>query len=127
MTSSTPLPDREGRQRSIWASGWFRPGPIFANLPELPPGYHPRSADLEALRAILVESQQNTGILGRARIAGLRGMGGVGKTVLATALVHLPEVQWAFPYGIVWLSFGRAVEPPGAAGGAGPRRHRPGC
>jgi hypothetical protein len=36
-------------------------------------------------------------------------MGGVGKTVLAAALVHDPDARLAFPYGIVWLAFGRAA------------------
>ena len=84
-------------------------GPVYAELPELPDEYRPREADLNALKALLIGSDQNTGIVSWSRAAGLRGMGGVGKTVLATALVHDPDVRRAFPYGIVWLRFGRAV------------------
>lgn len=34
------------------------------------------------------------------------GMGGVGKTMMATALCHDRRVQEAFPDGILWLTFG---------------------
>jgi WD40 repeat protein len=85
------------------------PGPILANLPELPNGYRPRETDLQALKALLIDSEQDTGIVGRSRAAGLRGMGGIGKTVLAAALVLDREVQGFFSYGIVWLTFGRAA------------------
>jgi NB-ARC domain len=35
------------------------------------------------------------------------GMGGIGKTVLATALCRDPAVQRAFPDGIAWITIGR--------------------
>ena len=38
-------------------------------------------------------------------------MGGVGKTVLATALARDPEIRRCFPGGVYWLSFGQAPEP----------------
>ena len=85
------------------------PGPIYAGLPDLPNGYRPREVDLQALKDLLINSDRNAGIVGQSRAAGLRGMGGVGKTVLATALVHDCDVRLAFPYGIVWLTFGRAA------------------
>ncbi|MBV9375428.1 MAG: hypothetical protein JO320_10290 [Alphaproteobacteria bacterium] len=45
-----------------------------------------------------------------ARAIGLQGMGGIGKTVLATALVQPGDpVRAAFPDGIVWLTFGRNI------------------
>jgi NB-ARC domain len=34
-------------------------------------------------------------------------MGGIGKTVLATALAHDLEVRQAFPDGIYWLTIGQ--------------------
>ena len=34
-------------------------------------------------------------------------MGGIGKTVLAAALAHDPEVRQAFPDGIYWLTIGQ--------------------
>ncbi len=40
------------------------------------------------------------------KILALRGMGGIGKTTLAIALAHHPEVVQAFPGGIFWASLG---------------------
>ena len=37
----------------------------------------------------------------------ISGMGGIGKTVLASALAHDTEVREAFPDGIYWLTFGQ--------------------
>jgi CO dehydrogenase nickel-insertion accessory protein CooC1 len=37
----------------------------------------------------------------------ITGMGGIGKTVLASALAHEPEVRQAFPDGIYWLTIGQ--------------------
>ena len=34
-------------------------------------------------------------------------MGGIGKTVLATALARDPSLPADFPYGVAWLTFGR--------------------
>ena len=36
----------------------------------------------------------------------LRGMGGIGKTTLAIALAHRPEVKRMFPDGVLWASLG---------------------
>jgi hypothetical protein len=83
------------------------PGPIVPDAPDLPPGYRPRETDIAAVKSLLIGGEGNTGIVGRSRAAGLRGMGGLGKTVLATALVQDADVQNAFSYGIVWLTFGR--------------------
>ena len=47
------------------------------------------------------------GITSSARKAGLLGMGGIGKTVLATALVRDEQVRERFADGVFWLSFGR--------------------
>jgi hypothetical protein len=83
------------------------PGPIVPDAPDLPPGYRPRETDIAALKSLLIGGEGNIGIVGRSRAAGLRGMGGLGKTVLATVLIQDPEVRKAFSYGIVWLTFGR--------------------
>ena len=47
------------------------------------------------------------GITGTSSAVGIQGMGGIGKTVLAMALVHDPEVRRAFPEGIFWLAVGQ--------------------
>ena len=72
------------------------------NLPSLPEHYVLREADLAPLRRALLSD--GAAALG---IVGVRGMGGIGKSVLATALAHDLAVQAAFPDGIIWLPIGR--------------------
>jgi len=110
--ANDPLERLIAKQRDTIAGLERQPpqaGPIYENLPDLPDGYLPREADLQALKALLISSDRNTGRISQSRAAGLRGMGGVGKTVLAAALVHDSDVRLAFPYGIVWLRFRRTA------------------
>ncbi|MDN5274024.1 NB-ARC domain-containing protein [Chloroflexus sp. MS-CIW-1] len=72
------------------------------NLPSLPEHYVLREADLERLRQALL----NNGAVALG-IVGVKGMGGIGKSVLAAALARDLAVQAAFPDGIVWLPIGR--------------------
>ena len=72
------------------------------NIPPLPEHYIPREEYLAPLRrALLSDGAPAPGIVG------ILGMGGIGKSVLAAALAHDPQVQAAFPDGIVWLPIGR--------------------
>lgn len=78
-------------------------------VPELPPNFIPR-LELQSLKAqILSDLQQPVVMTGRPKRIGLQGMGGIGKSVLATALTGEKEVQLAFPDGIFWITVG--VEP----------------
>jgi sugar lactone lactonase YvrE len=70
------------------------------NIPPLPEHYIPR--DLAPLRQILLRGDATA-----LRIVGVRGMGGIGKSVLAAALAHDLQVQAAFPDGVIWLPIGR--------------------
>jgi hypothetical protein len=79
----------------------LRTGRINFNPQILPNHYQPREADLRELRSKLGAEQSAIGIIG------LRGMGGIGKTVLAIALAHDPAITSLFPDGVVWLTFGR--------------------
>ena len=72
------------------------------NLPSLPEHYVPREEYLAPLRQALLSD--GAAALG---IVGVRGMGGIGKSVLAAALAHDFQVQAAFPDGVVWLPIGR--------------------
>src|SRR5208283_3959916 len=80
-----------------------RRAPIAYNIPKLPPHYQPRESDLGDLRARLREGHATIGIIG------LKGMGGIGKTVIATALARDASVRADFPDGIAWLTFGRGA------------------
>jgi len=85
-----------------------RPGSL-RGVPALPAGYQPRPGDLGALKQ-LVRASAEVGLVGRQRSSGLHGQGGVGKSVLAAALCHDPEVRSWFPEGICWVSVGESAE-----------------
>jgi WD40 repeat protein len=77
-------------------------------VPELPPHYLPRPAELDRLRALVVgEGSAALGLTGRALRLGVQGMGGVGKSVLAAALARDEEVQARFPDGVFWVTLGQ--------------------
>ena len=101
--------DIVGRDKIIHVYGPAQPvsGPIFYNLPNLPERYRPRTADAAVVLGKLQSATGAVGITGAARAVGLQGMGGIGKTVLATALVHDVHVRDVFPDGVIWLTFGR--------------------
>jgi hypothetical protein len=75
--------------------------------PDLPRHYLPREANLSGLKLKLLGGDGNIGITGQYSAIGLKGMGGIGKTVLAAALAHDSEVRQAFPDGIYWLTIGQ--------------------
>src|SRR5580692_7192276 len=76
-------------------------------VPELPPHYLPRAADLAGLKQKLLAGGANVGITRHSSAVGVQGMGGIGKTVLASALAHDLEVRQMFPDGIYWLPVGQ--------------------
>jgi len=49
-------------------------------------------------------------VYGKSRRLGVQGMGGIGKTVLATALAQDEEVRKAFPDGVFWVTFGQTPQ-----------------
>ena len=69
--------------RSIAPSTPFPPDLArLHGVPELPPHYLPREADLAG--------HGNVGITGQSSAVGVQGMGGIGKTVLTAALGVFP-------------------------------------
>jgi WD40 repeat protein len=98
------------------------PAPRMGQLigvPSLPAHYLSRSDLLmplrDAVRAGLDSTaplggtavhQKLPGIIGRQRMGGMAGMGGIGKSVLACLLAHDRKVREAFPDGIVWVALG---------------------
>jgi len=77
-------------------------------VPELPPHYRAHPERLKALRdLLLLDLHKPVVVTGAATRVGLQGMGGIGKSVLATALAHHPEVRRAFNDGVFWLSLGQ--------------------
>ena len=75
----------------------------YVTAPPLPRNYIDRREALASLRdAVLVDDPGPS-----VPITALRGMGGVGKTMLAQALCYDEAVQQAFPDGIVWTTVGK--------------------
>ena len=80
----------------------------LSNVPELPPHFLPRPEELNPVKALLLmESQEPVAVTGASRRVGLHGMGGIGKSVLATALAWDKDVRAAFPDGVFWLALGQ--------------------
>jgi WD40 repeat protein len=75
----------------------------YVTVPPLPPNYVERRNDLEALRRAVLDD----GASRRVALTALKGMAGVGKTILAQALCLDETVQSAFLDGIVWLNIGK--------------------
>jgi len=74
----------------------------YRTFPPLPVHFVPRRALVERLRrAIIKESDQRS-----MPITAIRGMGGIGKSVLAQAICHDEAVQDAYPDGVMWVTIG---------------------
>ena len=79
------------------------------NVPDLPLNFIERPGDLEPLKEkILTRSKLPVGLTSTKSKAGLHGMGGIGKTVLAVSLARDPEIIREFPHGIFWLTLGES-------------------
>lgn len=79
--------------------------PIFTqtNADPLPPDYIERPALLDTMRNAVLNDNSDR----RIALAALHGLGGIGKSVLASALCHDEVVQDAFPDGVIWLKIGQ--------------------
>jgi WD40 repeat protein len=75
--------------------------------PEPPPDFVLRPKEFDALKQRLLDAKGDavTGIT-----AALKGAGGYGKTTLAKALAHDPDIQDAFFDGILWAELGEKPE-----------------
>jgi hypothetical protein len=82
-----------------------RPPPT---VPALPTQFVDRPDLLARAKQALLQPEAGAGQA--ARMVGLVGMGGSGKSILANALAHDPHVVQAFPDGIVRLEFGQHPE-----------------
>jgi len=81
-------------------------------LPSLPPHFRPRPTVLSLLAAtVMLDQREPTTPERWQRVTLLSGMGGVGKSVLASALARFIETRRAFTDGIYWLDMRRV---PGA-------------
>src|ERR1700733_14885775 len=85
-----------GRQKRV---------PMMA--PEPPEDFVARPREFDALKKRLLDAK---GDAVAAITAALRGAGGYGKTTLAKALTHDPEIQDAYFDGILWVELGEKSE-----------------
>jgi TIR domain/NB-ARC domain len=76
----------------------------YETVPPLPTNFVARPAELESLRQALLTHCRDRNI----ELVALRGMPGLGKTVLAQALCYDEAVQAVFPDGIVWVKLGKS-------------------
>ncbi len=82
-------------------------------VPSLPPNFLSRSKHLVRLRSSLrADLDGPVAIIGPAARVGLYGMGGIGKSVLASALAHDRLIREAFPDGIHWIGLGLRPDVP---------------
>jgi len=82
---------------------------FYKHVP-LPPNYVPRASLLDELRLVLLGDAASIALTAdKAKPTALHGMGGIGKSVMARALCELPEMQAAFPDGILWTVLGQNV------------------
>jgi hypothetical protein len=84
-----------------------RPWRVPMMAPAPPPDFVERPREFEALKARLLDPK---GDAVAAITAALRGAGGYGKTTLAKALAHDPDVQDAYFDGILWAELGEKPE-----------------
>jgi len=84
-------------------------GALFG-VPHLPPHAVPRPREIERLRTLVLgAAHPRVGVVGALR-AGLYGMGGIGKSVLATMIAHDTAVRDHFVDGIYWITAGRDAD-----------------
>ncbi|HEU4322076.1 MAG TPA: NB-ARC domain-containing protein [Roseiflexaceae bacterium] len=83
----------------------FVPQPKLGNAPPLPGLMLGRDKDVSAIKTRL----GLTGKVGGALqvLTAMRGWPGVGKTTLAAALAHDPDIAVGFPDGVLWASLGK--------------------
>jgi len=78
----------------------------------LPPHFVPRPEVLGTVREALFGVGSTPVPGARSTPVALHGMGGLGKSVIARALCDDPQVQAAFPGGILWITLGQSPDLP---------------
>ncbi len=88
----------------------------IVGVPTLPPHYLSRTEDLKKIKELmLADFTKSAAITSAKQINSLQGMGGMGKSVLSTALAQSREARDAFHDGIFWVTVG--LENPDLIGG----------
>jgi WD40 repeat protein len=75
--------------------------------PSLPPHFMPRRDEIARLRKVVLADIDRPEVITSAKqVTAIIGMGGMGKSVLATALARSADIRRSFVDGIIWLSIG---------------------
>jgi len=96
QTSLIRVLEADSRQKRV---------PMMA--PEPPEDFVPRPKEFDALKKQLLDTK---GDAVAAITAALKGAGGYGKTTLAKALAHDPDIQDAYFDGLLWAELGEKPE-----------------
>jgi len=107
VLAPAPAPAAPARLPSATPPGTADRLGALHNVPELPANHFARPGELDLLRGLVLAD--DPGRPGGA--VGTQGIGGAGKTVLATALARDPGIRRAFPDGVFWLVLGERPDP----------------
>ncbi|WP_424097461.1 NB-ARC domain-containing protein [Moorena producens] len=96
LATATPAKTYQARR--------FKPGVPF-QAPPLPAYFIQRPEVSQSLKQSLLSEQ--TAKTGTLVVSAIYGLGGIGKSTLAAAIAHDPEVQTHFADGILWATLGQ--------------------
>lgn len=105
VTSARPLSDALGEVVGRLRDPVPPLGELIGAIPNQPPHFQPRPDDLTRLAgAVLYEVENPTVTSPPERVVVLRGMGGVGKSVMASAMARSTSTRRVFRDGVIWVS-----------------------
>lgn len=86
-------------------------------VPSLPPNYLPRKDDLNIIKELMLTDTIKPVVITSAKqVTALQGMGGIGKSVLASAFARTTEARKDFYDGIFWITVGLEASDSDASG-----------
>jgi len=90
------------------------------SVPTLPEWYVERGHDVQDIqKAIRADAVSPVVVTTKEQTITLEGMGGLGKTTLATAVSRLCDVRATFPDGVFWVEIGKTPSIPARQGDIG--------
>ncbi len=110
-TIGTAVGEVKGNQNNFQNSGdvYFGTKPKWVGkpfqAPPLPPNFVERPEPRREVKKLLLETEETTP--GTLVVSAIYGLGGIGKSVLATALAHDSDIHQRFSDGILWVTLGQ--------------------